>query len=865
MADATEGMSLEELLLRDGGAGSGRATTGSSTRYQIETRLGEGATAVVYRAMDRELRRPVAIKVLRQGTAFTEIGRKRFHREAQVAGGISHPNIVAVHDSGEVGGQPYLVMELVEGQPLSAILSLRKYEQRTMVELLEKVARGVAAAHDKGVVHRDLKPANIMVTAQGEPKVGDFGLVHLMGSETGLTRTGATLGTPLYMAPEQISGGAAPISPASDVYALGAILYEILTGRPPHIGESVAEIYGKVVNEDPLPPRRLHAKAPRDLETVALKALERDPGRRYADARGFADDLRRHLDGDPVQARPATAVTRFVKWTRRHRAASSAGGVVLAAILAAAVGTAVHRWSLRARIDDLLAQAARAEREGRPADARDRYGDVRTLRPGHPVAEARFYEMDRAALAASRRQAAARFAEQGRRAKEEYDRMQLDYAALEKEEKRLSEEIEPHAGPDQKAPLWAVRRKLQATQEAMTQRYHDITVSFISTLGADPDHREAKEALARHYFAEMGFAEREGDRLQAMMHEKMVRLFDQGQLASQLSREGTIVLDTDPPGAQVELFRFQEGEDLRLLPVPVRTLGTTPLTATKIESGSYLLLLKKEGYRDVRYPVLIARATKHSARVTLYTDEEIGPDFIYVPAGEFAMGGDPQAHSGADAETVFVDSFFISRFELDGDPYLEFLNDRSFHEADSAWKRSPRESANGGQYLIRDGDRFKIAKGWEKLPALGVSWEDVDALCTWLARKGGRWTGIRMATGAEWEKAARGVDGRIFPWGNHFDWSFTKGGRSRAGRPRAEPAGAFPADESPYGVRDMGGSLREWCGDWMQEGSQQRLARGGVWAGLELVYFRCATRAGYVPNAAGAHLGIRLVRPAPKR
>jgi len=276
-------------------------------------------------------------------------------------------------------------------------------------------------------------------------------------------------------------------------------------------------------------------------------------------------------------------------------------------------------------------------------------------------------------------------------------------------------------------------------------------------------------------------------------------------------------------------------------------------------------VLKKDGFRDVRFPVSISRGANLTANVALYTDDEIGAEFIYVPAGEFSMGGDPQAHSGFDAEQVFVDGFFISRFELESEPYLEFLNDRSFQTADQAWKRSPRESANGGQYWLREGDLLRIAPGWERFPAMGVSWEDADACCGWLARKGGRWAGARMPTGAEWEKAARGVDGRIFPWGNHFDWSFTKGGRSRAGRPRVEPPGAFPLDESPYGVRDMAGGMREWCSDWLQEGSQQRLARGGVWAGVELVFFRCATRSGYVPNAAGAHLGIRLVRPAPKR
>jgi hypothetical protein len=382
-------------------------------------------------------------------------------------------------------------------------------------------------------------------------------------------------------------------------------------------------------------------------------------------------------------------------------------------------GIGVNAAQMRARIAERMASADRAAKEGRHAEARDAYGEVRALQPGHPLAEARFHEMDRAALAASRKNAAAQFVEEGRRAKDEYDRMQRDLGGLNQEEKRLSTEIEPHAGPEKKAPLWAVRRKIKAVEEAMTLRYQDIVVAFISALGADPDTREAKEALARHYFAEIGFAELEGDRSQAMMYEKMVRLFDQGEFTARLAREGTLALETDPPGAQVELLRYQEGEDLRLLPVPVRSLGTTPVPPTKVEMGSYLLTLKKEGFRDVRYPVSIARGKNHAARVTLYTENEIGEGFTYVPAGEFARGGDPQALSGADAQEIFVDGFFISTSEVGSDLYLQFLNDRSVHTADQAWKRSPRESAGGGQYWLREGDRFGLPKGWEHLPATG--------------------------------------------------------------------------------------------------------------------------------------------------
>jgi len=186
-------------------------------RYEIQERLGEGATAVVYRAWDRDLGRHVALKFMRGATVMSEVARQRFRREAQAAGSISHRNVIMIHDAGEAEGHPYLVMEIVEGSSLAEILQKKASPERGLLEILEKAARGMAAAHAKGVVHRDLKPANILVTAQGEPKVGDFGLAHLSDSAAHLTRTGTALGTPLYMAPEQAAGRAADISARTDV------------------------------------------------------------------------------------------------------------------------------------------------------------------------------------------------------------------------------------------------------------------------------------------------------------------------------------------------------------------------------------------------------------------------------------------------------------------------------------------------------------------------------------------------------------------------------------------------------------------------------------------------------------------------
>ncbi len=346
----------------------------SIPRYDVQAKLGEGATAVVYRAWDRDLRRPVALKILRESAGFSEIGRQRFRREAHAAAGLAHPNVITVHDAGEADGRLYLVMELVDGKPLNDFFSDPALDLRGRVGLIERAARGVAAAHEKGIVHRDLKPQNILVAAGGEPKVADFGLAHMADSTTALTRTGSTLGTPLYMSPEQVGGKAREITPRTDVWALGAILYEVLSTRPPFLGETHLEIYEKITHHDPLPLGVSEAFS-RDLETVALKALEKDPGRRYPSAREFADDLRRLLDGEAIKARRASPLAKL--WKRLSRRRAMIG--VAALLLAAGGWIAVLQWRHASKVRLTLSQAAEHEKQGRFQEARDGYRLVREL------------------------------------------------------------------------------------------------------------------------------------------------------------------------------------------------------------------------------------------------------------------------------------------------------------------------------------------------------------------------------------------------------------------------------------------------------------------------------------------------------
>jgi serine/threonine-protein kinase len=315
--------------------------------YDVEAVLGRGGMGVVYKARHLRLNRTVALKMLLAGAYAGPQELARFLREAEAEAGLRHPHIVQVHDVGEHDGRPYFTMELVEGGSLAQKLRGTPQPARPAAELLASLAEAVHVAHQGGIVHRDLKPANILLTADGTPKITDFGLARRLQGEAGLTQSGVQMGTPSYMAPEQAQGQSRVIGPAVDVYALGAILYELLTGRPPYHGETPSETVLQVISQDPVPPSRLNAKVPRDLETICLKCLHKDPQRRYVTAAALADDLQRFVRGEPIAARPAGLFERLGKWVRRRpgRAALLAASLLLAAAL---VGVSWWLVALRA-------------------------------------------------------------------------------------------------------------------------------------------------------------------------------------------------------------------------------------------------------------------------------------------------------------------------------------------------------------------------------------------------------------------------------------------------------------------------------------------------------------------------------------
>ncbi len=826
-------------------------------RYDDLGPLGIGGMGEVRRAYDRQLGRTIALKII-HAPAMKQSGFvARFLEEAQATAQLQHPNIVPVYDLGELpDGRLWFTMQEVSGQTLGQVIaelhavSQERWETptsgwtlRRLVEALRQVCDGVSYAHSRGVVHRDLKPDNIMVGAHGEVLVLDWGLAKVLGKDdtksnledlvpvqtdrsaalSHPTMVGSVAGTPAYMPPEQALGNVTVIDARSDVYALGAILYELLAGRAPYLGDGAADVLEQVRRGPPATLRRSRSQVPETelhgvlgqdeiprrpplpapLIRACERAMARSPDERYTGAGELANALQDWLDGAQ----------------RREDAL---------AIVKQAVGKVPEAARLRQRASALRAEAA-----------------------------------------------------------------------------ALLHGIELWRPEDDKAPGWAKDDAATALQKQAEIAELEEERLLQGSLTHAPDLPEAHAALAARYRSEHAAAE--VDRIDATRADVLLRQHvqalptnhpDRAGHVAYIRGDGALTLHTEPSGAAVELYRYTL-RNRRLVAQHIRTLGVTPLTKVSLPMGSYLCVIKHTDYPDVQYPVHIERqqhwdgvppGESEPQRIVLPTSSEIESDECYVPPGWFWSGGSAAARDSLPRRRLWVGARIFQRFPVTNRMFLQFLDDLVAQaKSEDALLHAPRERAGtagelGALICGFDGRHFTLrpdADGdiWEpEYPISMVTWHAATAYSRWYSERTGQpW---RLPLELEWEKAARGVDGRMYPWGDQFDPSWACMKESHAGRFLPSVVDTFPVDISPYGVRGMAGNSADWCMDSFLAGGGTilsgrvsvvaeektesapgyRVLRGGGWfnAASEL---GAANRRYLDSSYRGFDISFRLVRP----
>ncbi len=697
---------------------------------------------IILKARDPDTSCAVAIKVLKEGAWASPEKVKRLEREAAAAHKLEHPGIVRIVEIGTYDGCPFIVMPFLTGVSLDHALAARKIGVRDSVKILMETALALQHAHENGVIHRDIKPSNIMIE---EPTwtefsfrykqvvILDFGLAKDLSEETKLTRTGVVMGSPAYMSPEQVRGIPREIGASTDVYSLGAVLYEALTSRPPFDSSHMPDTFQKILRDDPLPPSQLNPTVHRDLEAICLKAMDKEVVRRYSSAGQMAEDLRHFLAGERVLAQPYGAVTKLWKFARRHRI-----GLLLAAVFLLGLGS----WEIVTRI--LAAQVFRRHVKTAIEDASR--GDLDTAAVELNLAAA--FDSDSAAL---------------REAKSVY----------------------------------YLESSRQAAQQGEFERASGL-LTVASEFGAD--------------------------RLETRKFTEVRRLVE---------GTATISIRTEPPGADVWLFKWDERpfDDEAI----ASTFGSDkPFLATDgftldVHFGLYRLIVRKSGYVSLNVPLMLKRSERRNMTVVLVKESALPPDMVYVPAGEFATGD-----AIVGVREIHVDGFFADRFEVTNKRYKEFV-DATDHRVPPYWrnKNFPRDEENH--------------------PVREVSWEDAEAFA--------KWAGGRLPTEAEWEKAARGIDGRLYPWGN--DFAKEKLNSEDAELAYTTPVGSFPVGRSPYGCYDMAGNLWEWTASASERDEKFKAVKGGSWANAG-----ADNRSSLTNYAEKTHrsnsIGFRTARDLPK-
>jgi len=539
--------------------------------FHLLHRLGEGGMGVVYLARQESLRRLLALKLMRPELSGNEQAERRFEREARAIAQLRHAGIVTVFAAGTERGVRYLAMEYIDGHSLEQILRAEgpRIAPARAVRWGLELAEALAFAHAAGVVHRDVKPSNVRIDSHGNALLIDFGLARLADASK-LSTSGAFRGTPYYASPEQVEGRDADAR--TDVYSLGATLYQCVTGRPPFEGATSAQIFHAILSREPRRPRALAPGASRDLETVLLRALEKDPARRYADAAALADDLRALLEMRPIAARPPGPVTRALKWSRRNRSTSLAAGVALLLGLSLGATSVSGRLRTLRRFEAELDLAEQERARGEHESALRALERALALRPGHSATLTR-REALRIEAGAARARAELRRARAALDAWRELN-VRLGMLAAEALPLRQAVTSRPMQA-EESARLFRLEREVAGGARELEARLVEVLEALNLARGLDPGNAEAEEVLAELYLERWRTASREGDMPGELHYRARVEAHDRaGRHAAELGATETLALVSTPAGAEVYLHRYEDlaelgGVEPRLVPIPV--------------------------------------------------------------------------------------------------------------------------------------------------------------------------------------------------------------------------------------------------------------------------------------------------------
>ena len=749
-------------------------------RYSLLGKIGAGGMATVYLARDQSLLRSVALKVQH---ADPDGVNGRFLEEAQVLGQLEHPNIVPLYTlESAPNGPSFSTMRYLRGSSLHDVLRclstgdsavVAEYSLTRLMQIFLQVTQAVSYAHNQGVIHRDLKPANVMLGEHGEVQVVDWGIAKVRSaagvhtdSQDGLTMPGQIVGTPSYMAPEQWAGSA--VDERADIYALGVMLYEMLTLRRPFNGQNPLLLCREVLTAPP-PPLRTVApdrSIPLELEEACLKALAKLPEERQAQVRELYRAVQAWLETETDKA-------------RRHTLA-----------------------------------------EEKVAEARELL---------------RVYQLQRKVV-----------------------------ADLERKSRALEGSFESWQSVDEKRELYDADHEVRVGRRQLIDLSTDVVGVLTEALGFERENTAARQLLADYYWDRLIEAENSAQPDQVGFYSRLVRRYHDGRYSKRLSGEGTLTLVTEPAGALVRISLLEE-RDLLLRPGPAIFTGSAPVQALALGPGSYVAQVELEGYAPLTYPIYISRNRDWQGTIRLHRQSEIAAGFCEIPSGPFIEGGDSEGWSLPRGEP-HVASFAMARHPVTVREYLVFLNDLARTDLERALARAPRRAPDGGSYAVHHAERgFEFEPHLPEnvaeldAPISSVSWYDAVAYAEWRSRKDQR--AYRLPTAREWEKAARGVDGRWFPWGDRFDASLCNIRESTKDGPRVAPVESFVFDESVYGVRGMAGNMRDWTETASAHGgsaaSPLRVVRGGAWYGGR-VSARCADRFWFEPNHVYFFVGFRL-------